>query len=115
MKKILMLIIGITLISANGMAQAEMPRHDMKQMAMQPAGQAKHEGRGIIKAIKGNTVQLAHEVIPALHWSAMTMWFSLRVPLPAELKVGDNVRFELEQTEAQKWIIGKIERKQAGK
>lgn len=107
--KILTLIVGITLISANGLAQAEMSEHDMAQMSKQSASPVKHEGHGIIKAVKGNKVQLEHEAIATLNWSAMTMWFPLREPLPTELKVGDKVRFELEQSEAKKWLISKIE------
>lgn len=113
--KILTIMLGITLITANGMAQADMSEHDMTQMSKQSASPVKHEGHGIIKAVKGNKVQLEHEAIATLNWSAMTMWFPLRDPLPAELKVGNKVRFELEQTEAQKWIISKIEIQSTGK
>lgn len=113
--KILTIIFGIALIAASGMAQAEMSEHDMAQMSKQSTSPTKHEGRGIIRAVKGNKVQLAHEAIPALNWSAMTMWFPLREPLPAGLKVGDKVRFELEQSEAKKWSISKIEIQSAGK
>lgn len=113
--KILTIMLGIALISVNGMAKAQMSEHDMAQMSKQSASPIKHEGHGIIKAVKGNKVQLAHEAIPALNWSAMTMWFPLRDPLPTTLKVGDGVRFELEQTEAKKWIISKIEIQSTGK
>ncbi|MBW8078525.1 MAG: hypothetical protein GJU76_10730 [Gallionella sp.] len=102
------LVLAVTLGMVSGMAQAEMSAHDMAQMSMQP--QPKQEGRGLIKAVNGNTVQLAHEAIPALHWPPMTMWFSLRDPLPAGLKVGDRVRFELQQSDGKKWTISKIER-----
>lgn len=113
--KTLLFIIVITLITANGMARAEMPGHDRAKMSQTTAAQARHEGRGVIKSIKGDSVQLAHEAIPTLRWSAMTMWFPLLVPLPAELKVGDSVRFELVQDEKQQWVIGKIARSPAGK
>ena len=111
--KIFTFIFGIALISASGLAQAEMSEHDMAQMSKQSPSEIKHEGRGIIKAIKGNKVQLEHQAISTLGWPAMTMWFPLRDPLPAELKVGDKVRFELEQSEAKKWLIGKIETQRA--
>jgi len=107
--KILTILLGITLISTNGIAQAGMSEHDMTQMSKQSASPVKHEGHGIIRAVKGNKVQLEHQAITTLNWSAMTMWFPLRDPLPAELKVGDKVRFELEQSEAKKWLISKIE------
>lgn len=103
--KTLAFIIVITLLAANGMARAEMSEHNMTKMSQQPVTQARHEGRGVIKAIKGDAVQLAHEAIPALRWSAMTMWFPLRAPLPVELKVGDSVRFELEQENGKQWVI----------
>ena len=107
--KILTILLGIALISANGMAQAEMSEHDMTQMSKQSTSSVKHQGLGIIKAVKENKVQLEHQAITTLNWSAMTMWFPLRDPLPAKLKVGDKVRFELEQSEAKKWLISKIE------
>jgi Cu/Ag efflux protein CusF len=113
--KILTIILSITLISTNGMAQAGMSEHDMAQMSKQSTSPVKHEGHGIIKAVKKNKVQLEHEAITTLNWSAMTMWFPLRDPLPAELKVGDKVRFELEQSEANKWLISKIEIQPTGK
>ena len=106
------LILGMTLILTTGTALAEM--HDMSehQMAMQPAAQTRHEGHGIIKAVneKAHKVQIAHEPIATLEWPAMTMWFALGSPLPQDIKVGDNVKFELEQTHTKKWSITHIEK-----
>jgi Cu/Ag efflux protein CusF len=47
----------------------------------------------------------------SLGWPAMTMWFALRDPLPDEVRVGDGVRFELEQVRSKEWAITRIERK----
>lgn len=73
----------------------------------------KHEGYGVLKAVntEAGKVQLAHEAIPSLGWTAMTMWFALREPLPKDVMVGDRVRFELEQTQSKEWVITRIERK----
>lgn len=90
---------------------AAMPSPD--QGMQHTASQMKHEGFGVLKAVnmEAGKVQLAHEAIPSLRWPAMTMWFALRGPLPKELKAGDSVRFELEQTQSKEWVITRIERK----
>lgn len=118
------LILGMALIAASGMANAEMHdmsqqpmpmMHDMsqQQMAAQPAEQVKHEGHGILKAVneKAHKVQIAHEVIASLHWPAMTMWFALGTPLPKDLKSGDSISFELQQIHSKKWTVTHIEKK----
>jgi Cu/Ag efflux protein CusF len=61
--------------------------------------------------VKANKVQITHEPIAELEWPAMTMWFALQAPLPAQLKLGDRVRFEMEQTRSKEWVIHRIERK----
>lgn len=83
--------------------------HEMQHTA----SQIKHEGFGVLKAVnmEARKVQLSHEAIPSLGWPAMTMWFALRGPLPKEIKVGDRVRFELEQTQSKEWVIIRIESK----
>lgn len=115
--KNLTLILGMAITVATGVTHAATyaPGGDtmQRQMTRQPAEQTQHEGYGVLKAVntESGKVQLAHEAIPSLHWSAMTMWFALRDPLPREVKVGDSVRFELEQTESKQWVITRIERK----
>ncbi|MEO3989565.1 efflux RND transporter periplasmic adaptor subunit [Pseudocitrobacter cyperus] len=49
-------------------------------------------GNGVVKGIEGNTVTLAHQPIPALHWGAMTMDFTLgaNVAIP---KSGEQIMF----------------------
>ena len=110
--KALTLAIGILLIAHGGMARAASHEHDMSQhqVAAQPAAQ---QGMGILKAVnaKDGKVQIAHEPIAALGWPAMTMWFMLHAPLPAEIKVGDGVRFELMQGDKNQWMIVKIGRR----
>ncbi|HEX5364415.1 MAG TPA: copper-binding protein [Gallionella sp.] len=113
--KTLTLAFGITLIASN-MAHADAYEHDMSQhrKTMQTASrEVKHEGSGVLKAVnlEAGKVQIAHQPIEALGWPAMTMWFALRSPLPQDTKVGDSVRFELEQTQSKDWVITRIERK----
>lgn len=73
-------------------------------------GSVKHQGFGVLKSVNAaeGKVKIAHEAIPALEWPAMTMWFPLQGTLPSTIKVGDNVRFELQQ-ENGKWVITRIE------
>lgn len=70
---------------------------------------AKQEGFGVLKDVNAaeGKVKIAHEAIPALEWPGMTMWFALRGALPAGIKSGDSVRFELQQ-ENGKWVITRI-------
>lgn len=75
---------------------------------------AANEGSGVLKAVNpaAGKVEIAHGPIPALRWPAMTMWFKVQGALPADLKAGDNVRFELQQAKPEEWVITRIERKQ---
>ncbi len=65
--------------------------------ASAPAAMAQeHTGVGVIKALAGDLVTLAHEAIPSLKWPAMTMPFPVQNPaLLKDLKPGDTVRFTL--------------------
>ncbi len=57
----------------------------------------KAQGVGIVKAVDAKSVTLAHEAIPAVKWSAMTMPFPLAKPeLAKGLAVGQKVKFDLE-------------------
>jgi Cu(I)/Ag(I) efflux system membrane fusion protein len=51
-----------------------------------------YESTGVVKAIDGESVTLAHQPIAALNWGAMTMDFVLKQPQP-EIKVGAPVMF----------------------
>lgn len=107
------------LLLGSGMALAEPAQHDHHAMAQndpasQPAAdQASHTGFGVLRAInlKDGKVQIAHEAIATLQWPPMTMWFALRDPLPQDIKVGDEIRFELRQAEKKQWVIVRIVRK----
>lgn len=55
-----------------------------------------HPGSGVVKAVSGESITLAHEAIQSLGWPAMTMPFSLARPeLAHGLKPGDKVHFTL--------------------
>jgi Cu/Ag efflux protein CusF len=114
--KTLILALGMTLIASSNSIQAATHEHDMSHhnSAMQAASsEVKHEGIGVLKTVNAQAgkVRIAHEHIDSLGWPSMTMWFALRVPLPVETKVGDSVRFELEQINSKEWVITCIERK----
>lgn len=107
----LMIAMAATVAMAGAAYAATPPSgQEMQRTASQAV---KHEGYGVLKAISTATgkVQLAHEAIPSLGWPAMTMWFALHGPLPKEVKVGERVRFELEQFQSKEWVIIRIESK----
>lgn len=53
-----------------------------------------YEGHGRITDLSADTVELQHDAIPALKWSAMTMPFAMVTgAMPKSAKVGDEVRF----------------------
>jgi len=105
------LTLALVLTVGSGMAHATMENMpDMANMDMPAAAKtATHQGTGIVKAIDEKTgkLQLAHQAIASLHWSAMTMWFGLKTPLPANLKVGDQVKFDLAQA-GKNWVLVSI-------
>ena len=101
----------ILLTAGFGAANAATQSRD--QGSNRISSRIKHEGFGVLKAVnmKAGKVQLAHEAIPSLHWPPMTMWFTLKAPLPSDVKAGDNVLFEMEQTQPEEWAITRIEPK----
>lgn len=112
--KTLTILLSMTL--ASGISQAAGLAHDMSQhemATMAAANTSSPTGVGVIKAVNetAGKVQIAHEAIAGLNWPAMTMWFDLQKPLPANLKVGDRVLFELAQNPNNKWVITRIESK----
>ncbi len=57
----------------------------------------KAQGTGVVKAVDARSVTIAHEAIPALKWSAMTMPFPLANPdLAKGLASGQKVVFDVE-------------------
>lgn len=105
------LAIALTAGSATTVAATTGQAHDMSAHPAQQAAAA-HQGFGVVKKIDDDAakVQIAHEPIPSLQWPAMTMWFALRQPVPGDVKAGDRVRFEMEQTPSKAWAITRIER-----
>ncbi len=111
----LILTLGFALATSSGttLAASHEHHHDMtaQQIVMESA--ATHAGTGILKVInaKSNKVQIAHDAIATLNWPAMNMWFTMRDAIPKDLKVGDEVHFELVQGENNQWLIVKIDHK----
>jgi Cu(I)/Ag(I) efflux system periplasmic protein CusF len=103
--------IALALSAGISLTSAETMSHD--SMVMQHAAiQNRHEGSGVLKAVNTKTgkVQISHEAIASLNWPAMTMWFTIRGPLPNGVKIGDKVHFELIQSDGKTWIISLMER-----
>lgn len=111
--KIFALALSLTLAVTTVTAHAATQEHDMSQHQAAAQTAAQHSGVGVLKAVnvKDGKVQIAHEPIAELGWPAMAMWFTLRDSLPLELKVGDAVRFEMQQNDKKQWVIVKIGRK----
>jgi Cu/Ag efflux protein CusF len=107
---ILAFFFALLAINVTAGAASHEHRHHEQQTQQSPASPS---GTGVLKAMnaKAGKVQIAHAPIDSLGWPAMTMWFVLRDPLPKDVMVGDNVRFELEQTQSKEWVVTRIERK----
>jgi Cu(I)/Ag(I) efflux system protein CusF len=76
---------------------AESPDRGMAGMKMDaPAAAQVHKAVGVVKALDAakGTVTIAHEPVPALQWSAMTMPFTLSAELAKGVQVGQKVNFE---------------------
>lgn len=59
---------------------------------------ALYQTRGMIEQLKGDSITLSHEAIPAIGWPAMTMTFRLSSPsLARGMKAGDQVSFAFVQ------------------
>jgi Cu(I)/Ag(I) efflux system protein CusF len=108
MKTKLLLILAIAL--GSGAAYAASAPIEGTEHQHVARFQVMHEGFGVLKGVNTaeGKVRIAHEAIPELEWPAMTMWFPLRGALPVGIKVGDHVRFELQQ-DNDKWVIAHIE------
>ncbi|MBP2159021.1 MULTISPECIES: efflux RND transporter periplasmic adaptor subunit [Asticcacaulis] len=60
---------------------------------------ALYETRGLIEQLKGDSITLSHEPVPAIGWPAMTMTFRLKsANLARGMKTGDRVTFGFAQT-----------------
>jgi Cu(I)/Ag(I) efflux system protein CusF len=69
-----------------------------KNTAGQAASAATHKTTGVVKGLdaRAGTIMLAHEPVPALKWSAMTMPFKITPELAKGLKVGQRVEIEFQ-------------------
>jgi Cu(I)/Ag(I) efflux system membrane fusion protein len=57
---------------------------------------ATHRGEGRVESIDKEEITLSHGPMPSLQWGAMMMGFKPPAGgLPANIKVGDNVTFEI--------------------
>lgn len=111
--KTLTLAFILALLATGTTARAASHEHEQHHDTTTQPAAATHAGTGVLKAVnaKDGKVQIAHEPIAELDWPSMTMWFTLRGPLPKDLKAGDAVRFEIMQGEKKQWVIVKIGRK----
>ncbi|WP_034303654.1 efflux RND transporter periplasmic adaptor subunit [Herbaspirillum sp. RV1423] len=68
-----------------------------------------HSGQGKIENIDKEEVTISHGPIPSLQWGAMTMSFKLPAGgLPKNLRVGDNVAFEIRPIHDDAFQIARI-------
>ena len=105
------LTLVLALLASLGIAQAASHEDGMTHdMSSHAAPAATHQGTGVVKAIKSDKVQIAHEPITSLSWPSMTMWFAVK-DMPHDLRVGDHVRFDMMQGDKKQWMIVDIERK----
>lgn len=58
-----------------------------------------YETRGLIEQLKGDSITLSHEAVPAIGWPPMTMTFKLKTAALAKgMKTGNHVSFGFVQT-----------------
>jgi Cu(I)/Ag(I) efflux system membrane fusion protein len=73
----------------------------MSEMPVSGSGQpasATHRGQGKVESISKAEITLSHGPMPSLQWGPMTMGFKPPASgVPANIKVGDNVTFEIRQ------------------
>ena len=71
----------------------------MDKMAM-PAESRMAKGTGTVTAVDAaaGTITLDHGAMPEVEWPAMTMAFSAKSELLTDIKVGDNVNFDVSIT-----------------
>jgi len=77
--------------------------------AAAPAGE--HTGTARVEAIAKDEVLLSHDPVASLKWPAMTMGFVPPPAWPADVKVGDRVRFTFKAgAQSGEWVLSKVER-----
>lgn len=96
--KTCMTIVALGVLAGASAHAAEMPGHNMGGMNMSaPAtAPAVHQTTGVVKAVDPalGTITLAHEPVPTLKWSAMTMSFNISPELARGVAVGQRVSIE---------------------
>jgi Cu/Ag efflux protein CusF len=108
------LTLGLTACSPKApepAAEKAAPAGSMAGMDMSSAAQATGPiaATGKVTAVDAaaGTVTLDHAPIPAVKWDAMTMQFTADPALLADIKVGDQVSFDLKSA-AEKTVIVKL-------
>lgn len=84
--------------ASSGSDMADMPgmvpMPPIGKAAPAPAAPQEYGTEGVIDAVNGQQVTLSHQAVPALHWSPITMDFTLpEGGLPKGLAVGSRVEF----------------------
>lgn len=105
-----LLLASLFVLLASGLAFAASHEHAGHDMPSHPAHAATYPATGVVKAVKPGKVQIAHDPIPALDWPQMTMWFEIG-NLPAAIRPGEAVRFEIMQRSDRKWQVERIEKR----
>lgn len=108
MRKFILLLNVLILSTSSFIASAEpvmnAAARDHAHMSHAPASQENEQphysGTGVIKAWSNNSVSIAHKAIPALHWPAMTMSFSLADYQGEPLAPGQQIDFTFRQHDA---------------
>ena len=80
---------------------ATMKRHDMSAMnGTSPTAKQVVDGVGVVKSVdvQKGTVTLQHEAIPSIGWAPMIMTFTAPSKVLGQVKPGDKVRFQLQES-----------------
>ncbi|AFJ45169.1 copper-binding protein [Shimwellia blattae] len=70
----------------------------MNMDAKTTAAPVQYHATGVVKALNGKTVTIAHQAIEQLNWPPMTMRFDLSGYKGAALSAGENIDFTFHQT-----------------
>ncbi len=83
--------------SLDGVSARPLP--SAAQASSAASAPALYQTRGLIEELKGDSITLSHEPVPAIGWPAMTMTFKLKpATLAKGMKTGDHVAFGFTQT-----------------
>lgn len=91
---------GQFLIDSEASLHSALPQMtESDEKSAPPPTTALYSAEGIVKAVNGDSVTIAHQPVPALQWAAMTMDFTLAPALRDTLRVGDKVTFRFSLAE----------------